>query len=320
MSAADKTKLNGIAASANNYSHPNHSGDVTSAGDGAQTIAANAVSNTKLADMAASTIKGRVTASPGDPEDLTATQARSILNVADGATNTPLSSTTPAAVGTAAVGTGTTAARADHVHGHGNQAGGSLHSDATTSVSGFMSGTDKTKLNGIATSANNYSHPNHSGDVTSAGDGAQTIAANAVSNTKLADMAASTIKGRVTASTGDPEDLTATQARSILNVADGATNTPLSSTTPAAVGTAAVGTGTTAARADHVHGHGNQAGGSLHSAATTSANGFMSSTDKSKLDGIDWAEVLLLANAAVDGGSFADTYVGSPWDLDGGSF
>jgi hypothetical protein len=48
-------------------------------------------------------------------------------------------------------------------------------------------------------------------------------AANATTNTKLADMAQNTIKGRVTASTGDPEDLTAAQARTILNVEDGAT-------------------------------------------------------------------------------------------------
>lgn len=69
----------------NKYVHPNHSGDVTSVADGAQTIAANAVTNLKLADMANATIKGRVTAGAGDPEDLTAAQARSILNVADGA-------------------------------------------------------------------------------------------------------------------------------------------------------------------------------------------------------------------------------------------
>ena len=82
---ADITKLAGIAAGANLYVHPNHSGDVTSVADGAQTIAANAVTNLKLADMANATIKGRVTAGAGDPEDLTAAQARSILNVADGA-------------------------------------------------------------------------------------------------------------------------------------------------------------------------------------------------------------------------------------------
>ena len=69
-----------------------------------------------------------------------------------------------------------------------------------------------------------YSHPNHSGDVTSVADGAQTIAANAVTNAKLADVATSTIKGRSTGGTGDPEDLTASQVRTILNVADNANN------------------------------------------------------------------------------------------------
>jgi hypothetical protein len=90
-----------------------------------------------------------------------------------------------------------------------------------------MAGADKTKLDGVATGANLYVHPNHSGDVTSDGDGAQTIAANAVTNAKAADMAVNTIKGRITAGTGDPEDLTATQVRTIINVADGATaNSP----------------------------------------------------------------------------------------------
>ncbi len=90
-------------------------------------------------------------------------------------------------------------------------------SAATTSAAGSMSGADKTKLDGIASSANNYTHPNHSGDVTSVGDGATTIANDAVSNAKLANMATATIKGRATASTGDPEDLTASDVRTLLN-------------------------------------------------------------------------------------------------------
>jgi len=49
------------------------------------------------------------------------------------------------------------------------------------------------------------------------------ISNNAVDNTKAADMANSTIKGRSTAGTGDPEDLTPTQVRTMLNVANGAT-------------------------------------------------------------------------------------------------
>jgi hypothetical protein len=61
------------------------------------------------------------------------------------------------------------------------------------------------------------------GDITVT-SGVWTIDVDVVSNTKLANMATSTIKGRSTAGTGDPEDLTAAQVRAILNVADGATN------------------------------------------------------------------------------------------------
>ena len=58
----------------------------------------------------------------------------------------------------------------------------------------------------------------HTGDATStAGSVALTIANNAVTNAKLADMATGTIKGRSTAGTGDPEDLTGTQATALLD-------------------------------------------------------------------------------------------------------
>ena len=114
-------------------------------------LANNSVSNAHLADMVQDTFKGRANgAGTGDPQDLTAAQARTILNVEDG--------------------------------------------------------------------ANNYTHPNHTGDVTSTGDGATTIANNAVTNAKAADMVAATIKGRARgAGTGDPQDLTPSQARRIIN-------------------------------------------------------------------------------------------------------
>lgn len=44
-----------------------------------------------------------------------------------------------------------------------------------------------------------------------------TIAADAATNAKLANMPTQTIKGRTTAGTGDPEDLTTTQATAIIN-------------------------------------------------------------------------------------------------------
>jgi hypothetical protein len=90
---------------------------------------------------------------------------------------------------------------------HGSRSGGSLHAAATGSVAGFMSAADKTKLDGVAAGANNYVHPNHSGDVTSVGDGETTIANNAVSNPKLADMPANTVKVRAAGTSGDPSDL-----------------------------------------------------------------------------------------------------------------
>lgn len=100
---------------------------------------------------------------------------------------------------------------------HGTRAGGALHAEAMTGAAGFMSASDKTKLDGVEAGANAYVHPNHSGDVTSVADGATTIADNAVSNAKLSDMATARFKGRTAAGSGDPEDLTGTQATALLD-------------------------------------------------------------------------------------------------------
>jgi len=263
--AAQITKLDGIATGANLYVHPNHSGDVTSVGDGAQTIANNAVTfakiqniaserlvgrhaggsgnaqevtvgnglefqgsgirrsaltgdvtasagnnattiandavtNAKLANMAEGTIKGRIASGAGDPEDLSATDARTVIG----------------------------AAAASHNHFAANiripESGqgliGYIGDPVSVEVGSQVNGATATRtwLN-VADGANAYTHPNHSGDVTSSGDGATTIANDAVTNGKLANMAQATIKGRQAgAGTGDPEDLTPAQARAAIGV------------------------------------------------------------------------------------------------------
>lgn len=89
------------------------------------------------------------------------TSARGLMSASDktklddvSASAAALSSTLPSDIGTAAIGNGTTAARSNHVHAHGNQLGGTLHANAVAAgAAGFMTGADKTKLDGIAASA-----------------------------------------------------------------------------------------------------------------------------------------------------------------------
>jgi hypothetical protein len=127
---------------------------------------------------------------------------------------------------------------------------------ATTGAQGAMSAADKTKLDGIATGATVYTDEMAqdaigvmvdatltytdatplltraalTGDVTaSAGSNATAIANDAVSNAKLANVATATFKGRATAGTGDPEDLTQAQATALINVATASLSGAMSS-------------------------------------------------------------------------------------------
>lgn len=56
-------------------------------------------------------------------------------------------------LGEPAAGNGLAFASGDHVHGHGNLAGGTLHDPATSSVAGFMSVADKNRLDLIQRAA-----------------------------------------------------------------------------------------------------------------------------------------------------------------------
>lgn len=67
-----------VSANNSKVTNATHTGDVT--GATALTIAADVVDNTKMANVATATLKGRVTAGSGDPEDLTGTQATTLLD------------------------------------------------------------------------------------------------------------------------------------------------------------------------------------------------------------------------------------------------
>ena len=85
-------------------------------------------------------------------------------------------------------------------------------SDFATAVSGNAA---------VAANTAKVTNATHTGDVT--GSTALTIAANAVTLSKMATLVTSTILGRATAGTGNVEALTPAQLRTMINVTDGAT-------------------------------------------------------------------------------------------------
>lgn len=81
---------------------------------------------------------------------------------------------------------------------------------------------------------------------------------------------------------------------------------PLATGVPVTIGTSnSIGVANAFSRQDHVHAHGNQPGGSLHAEATQSTAGFMSSSDKTRLDNIEDTIGIQLTTGAAD----ADTVV-----------
>lgn len=76
------------------------------------------------------------------------------LPAGDGGEGADLSDDVPEPLGTAAAGDSEEASRANHVHAHGALAGGNLHADVIAGdASGFMTGTQATKLAGIEAGA-----------------------------------------------------------------------------------------------------------------------------------------------------------------------
>ena len=213
--SVDGTKLDGVAASANNYVHPNHSGDVTSSADGAQTIAADAVTYAKMQNVTATDrILGRDSAGAGVVEEISPASLRAMINVEDGAT----ADQSNAEIRTAVEAATDSNVFTDADHSKLNAIEASATADQTDAEiraaveaatdSNVFSDADHSKLNAIAASANNYVHPNHSGEVTSTADGATVIADNVVDEANLKASNSPTNGYMLTAQSGDTGGLT----------------------------------------------------------------------------------------------------------------
>jgi phage-related tail fiber protein len=200
----------------------------------------------------------------------------------------------PVAIGTAnSTGSATTLVRSDHVHDHGAQTSGTLHAAATTSVAGFLSASDKTKLDGVSAGAAPLTSTAPA-DVTKAA-AAVGVATDAARADHKHDVTTATpVTGAVAVGNSEAEGTATTLARSDHQHT-------VTAATPVAIGTAnAAGTATTFVRSDHVHDHGAQTSGTLHSAVTGLTNGFMLAADKTKLDGVAVSAAALASTAPVD--------------------
>jgi hypothetical protein len=237
---------------------PAHTGDVTNtAGSLVLTVANDAVTNAKLANVATATIKGRTTAGTGDPEDLTATQVKTLLAyTAADVTNVPAGAIAAITVQAALneldteklALTGGTVTGDVTISRNGAALASVLHitGDAGQNRRLFFEtgGASRWEIRGADNGAESGANTGSSFRILRSDDagvvidtplvisratglwtitgavtiaGALTMPDNTVTNAKSADIATARIRGRVTAGTGDPEDLTGTQATTILD-------------------------------------------------------------------------------------------------------
>ena len=290
MSATDKTKLNGIATGAQTNQNAVQSiqvvtptGNVVGTATAANTTDTIQLKEGNNIDIA---VSGKV---------LTVNNTYSYTHpTGDGSLHVPTTGTSNsgkvlkagATAGSLVWGTLTPTDVGALPTSHEGQ-GGTVHADVTTTVSGFMSAADKTKLNGIADGAQINQNAIQS---------IQVIAPNGtVLGTTTASNATDTIQLRA----GNNIDIGVSgKVLTVYNAyshpaSDGSLHVPATGTTNSGkvlkagstAGSLAWGTLTSTDVGALPTSHQGQ-GGSVHADVTTSASGFMSASDKTKLNGI----------------------------------
>lgn len=269
MSSEDKTKLDGIEKGANKYTHPSY----TNRTSGLYKITVDATGHVSAATAVTKT-------------DITA------LGIPGSDTNTTYT-TFKGATASAAGGTGLVPAPASgqntrYLRGDGTwqTPPNTTYGVATDEDNGLMSAADKAKLDGIASGANNYTHPTF----TAKNAGLYKITVN---NQGHVTAATAVVKGDITALGIPAQDTTYTNATSYTDglmssedktkldgIASGANKTTVdtalstSSTNPVrnSVVTSAL--------------NGKASTSHTHSTATTYSAGFMSASDKTFLNSL----------------------------------
>ena len=282
MSASDKEKLDTVDTSANNYIHPTY----TTAANGLYKVAVDStghVSSTNTVEKSDITALGipaqdttYAAANSSAAGLMTSAMVNKLATIDTSANNYVHPSYTSAASGlrkftvdaTGHVSATAAVAKTD-ITNLGIPAQDTTYANATTAVAGLLSNEDKTKLDSVAASANNYTHPSY----TSYASGLR----------------------KFTVDTSGHVSATAAVAKSdITGLGIPAQDTTYAAFTSAAAGlvpAAKNGTTNYATTGYVLTGNGWRTGtkyntDTTYAAVTTAANGLMTSADKAKLDNI----------------------------------
>lgn len=201
----------------------------------------------------------------------------------------------PAVAAASVIGVATTPARSDHTHQGVSDIGGNVGSIGY----GVPVSVDKTaNASGAATTV---SRSDHKHDVSTGVPG--TVAVGDAAAEGAATTIARSDHTHAVAAPAAPAnvDKSAASAGASANVAreDHKHDTNTATAVSITDATNAEGAATTLARSNHTHAHGSLAGGAEHAVATTVANGFMSSTDKTTLTNLMTATTLTTLDGVV---------------------